>query len=129
MDRICVTVNNTEVILHFGMTSKNIWQTKCAEEVIRLGKGNQKQLAAKVDNTRAFAFLIYAGICNYQDMQENPKRPTFEEAYLIADEIMQSDELTKDVWSCWENSKANKALIATLQELTGKPQKKSEKIS
>lgn len=108
MDRITVGENT----LHFGMTAIRIWQEKCQEEVKRLNGG-------KPDNVKAFAYLIHAGLCNYQDTIDGV-HPSFESSYAIAEEILfMPEDIQKSIWDCFNNSRAGKPLLDALTELTG----------
>lgn len=116
MDRITIGSHT----LHFGMTATRIWQEKCEEEVKRLN-------GEKADSIKAFAFLVYAGLCNYQDTLDESNYPTFSEAYAIAEDFLFMDEkVQNDIWTCFENSRAGKPLLGALAKLTENEQKKSE---
>lgn len=127
MAKIQVTTESGTHTLYFGMTAIGIWQKKCADELIRVAKGddiNDESVKSRVDNLRALAFLIYAGICNASDLKEDGERPEFEDAYLIADSL--SHDQQNEVWNAFQNSRAGSELLARLPKSEG--EKKSQSV-
>lgn len=111
--RIDIEVQGVNHSLHFGMSALKIWTEKAVSELQRVP--NVKS------DMQAFAYTVYAGLCNYADIKELP-HPSFEEAYELAEEILiTGDDLQNKVWSTFRESRAGKPLLDKLN-----PEKKSD---
>lgn len=110
--------------LHFGMSAIRIYQEKVFSEIQGLSSESPKTKLEdlKADPVKSFAYLIYAGLCNYADIQEK-SRPTYQYSYSISEEILYMDDsIQNDIWVCFSESRAGKDLLDKLP----KPEKKSE---
>lgn len=114
--------------LYFGMTAVIMYQQLSAKELAKVIKEGEdikdldaRELALRVDNFRAFAFVVHCGLCNYQDMLEDGNRPTFTESYEFADSM--TTEQQNEVWEIFSNSRASKSL---LEQLPKSEEKKSQ---
>lgn len=114
--------------LYFGMTAVIMYQQFSAKELAKVIKEGEdikdidaRELALRVDNFRAFAFVVHSGLCNYQDMLEDGNRPTFTESYEFADSM--TTEQHNEVWETFSNSRASKSL---LEQLPKSEEKKSQ---
>lgn len=104
--RITFEVEGNVYSLYFGMVATQIISEKSVKTV-------KNSKVEKVDNIKAFAYIIYGGLCNDADSRDI-ERPEFTEAYQIADSIVGNDELTTRIYSTWENSKPYTELLAKL---------------
>ena len=121
-NRIGIEVNGQQVILHFGMTAVKIWQERAMGDLVKIGSKKKDEILAQVDNVKSFAYVVFAGMCNYQDTLEKGVRPSYTEAYAITEDILFMDEQVQiDIWTCFENSRAYKLLLDRLHDLTKDP--------
>lgn len=123
--RINITTSRGVFTLYFGMTAIQIFANKGVEELTRLRAENpklsDKDLGILADRIKSVAYLVFAGMCNYADLNDVP-RPVFAECYEIADEIYQNNDGTIEaVFAAFDENRANEKL---LEMLNGK-QKKS----
>lgn len=100
--------------LFFGMVATEII-TNMSVEAAKVGE---------VDNVKAFAYIIYGGLCNKADSQLR-QRPEFEIAYMIADNICSDDDLSAKVYSAWQDSKP---CIELMKKLNGNEPKKKDEV-
>lgn len=129
---ISVNVADRNIPLLFGMTAVRIWQERALNDVVKPALSADKKKidpekvkGSNVDNTKAWAYMVFAGMCNYADYKEI-ERPQYGEAYELAEEMLYlPDEEQKRIWDCFSNSRAYERMTMKLSELTGK-QKKSE---
>lgn len=95
--------------LRFGMTAVQIFFQKSAQQVKELAEENPGVPLdeLKADNVKSFAYLLYAGLCNYADSKEQ-KRPTFEDAYNLTESVLTDapESLQKEIFDCYSNSRA-----------------------
>lgn len=96
--------------LYFGMLATEIIGNMAFEAVASKDTGNIKM----------FAIVVYGGLCNRAEMSLKSK-PSFEEAYLLTNEILQQpEELQSKIYSAWHDSEPNKRL----QDILNKGKKK-----
>lgn len=126
--KLKVSTELGERSLYFGMTAVIMYQQFSAKELAKVLKEGEdikdidaRELALRVDNFRAFAFVVHGGLCNYQDMLEDSNRPTFTESYEFADSM--TTEQQNEVWETFSNSRASKSL---LEQLPKSEEKKSQ---
>jgi len=89
--------------LYFGMV---------ATEII-LAKSVKYAESKDPHGIKSTAEIIYGGLCNNADLSDID-RPTFEEAYLIAESIISDEQLIKDILSAWTESKPYVSLMERL---------------
>lgn len=107
--KISFELGNQQHSLHFGMSAVRIFATKCEAEATRLGKEEI------IDQIKAFAYLVYAGLCNHADAKDE-SRPSFDFAYELTEEILsQPEELQISIWNCYNESRAGKELNEKLE--------------
>lgn len=120
--RITFQIEGVTHSLYFGMAAIEVFSKKSVAELGVLAKENPKTPLDKLiaDPVKSFAYVVYAGLCNDADIKE-VQRPSFEQAYEVADAIMyEAEQLQSDIFTCFKESRAHKALIERL-----KPEKKS----
>lgn len=79
-----------------------------------------------IDPIKAFAYLVYAGLCNNADAKDLA-RPTFEDCYELTEEILLAgDQLQNDIWTAFKDSRAGSNMIEKVSNLNT-AQKKSKK--
>lgn len=108
--RIKFTVPSGEYTLHFGMKSAQIFAEKGLNEFLLMEERGEK----KADNIKSFAYIIFAGLCNYADIVEH-QHPKFEDAYLITEEILMApDEIQISIFNAWKESRPTKDMMDRL---------------
>ena len=119
--KLKISTDIGERSLYFGMTAVIMYQQFSGRELIKVLKDGEtidtvdaKELALRVDNFRAFAFVVHCGLCNYEDMKEDGDRPSFEQSYEFADSM--SLEQQNSVWESFSNSRAGKNLLDQLPQ-------------
>ena len=106
--------------LFFGNRAKFIFTKRCQEQVEAEGANPDN-----IDPVKAFANLVYAGMCNWADVCDL-KNPTYQDAYITADNIISmGNEAQGLVYKAFAESKAGRDVLALLPK-TG--EKKSEPI-
>jgi len=104
--------------LFFGMLSVREFATRSLDETVRTGKPLTKE--------KSVINAIYAGLLNGADLT-GEKPPTFEEAYVWAEELMDGDQQEiADIEKCFMESRAGKKLIAMIPKSEAGEEKKSE---
>lgn len=113
--RITIEVNGVKYPLYFGMVATEIISNKTATA----------SLDGAIDNFRSLAFTIYGGLCNEADIKE-VSRPSFEEAYHLAEEIsmLQDSEVASQIVSAWTESRPYDEMMKRLASINSK--KKAE---
>lgn len=101
--RITFEVEGVKHSLYFGMVATQIISDKSIKAAA----------SGDVNNVKAFAYIIFGGICNQCELKDE-QYPEFEEAYLIAELISADDELTSRIYSTWQDSKPYKELMDRL---------------
>ncbi len=106
--RMSFELEGVNYSLFFSMIAIEIYQTKSFNEVKRLKDAG---LPLEVDDIKAMSYIIYAGLCGYADLKEKV-RPSFEQAYELADSLcyLDNSELVNEIFECFNNSRASKAL-------------------
>lgn len=120
--RITFDLQGVTHSLYFGMAAIEIFSQKSVAELGVLAKENPKTpiKELKADSVKAFAYIIYAGLCNEADIKE-AVRPSFEDAYYLADDIVNEGyKLQQDIFDCFNESRAHKSLIERLQPIEKK---------
>lgn len=127
--RIEFELNGIAHCLFFGTLAVRIYTTKSAEEFERISEGKKlttAELVSLIDQDKSFAYIIYAGLCNYAEIKEQ-KHPTFEEAYILTESIFYSGnkQLAIDIINEYSESRATKAQLESMNALNT-DEKKSE---
>lgn len=89
--------------LYFGMVATEI----ISQKSIQAAEGGE------INDIKAFAYIVYGGLCNHDDLHDR-QRSSFQEAYIIAESIASDDKLTMKIYSVWSDSKPNKDLLERL---------------
>lgn len=105
--------------LYFGMVATEIFAQKAVKTSLNPSDSN---------NIKAFAYLVYAGLCNQADLLDNAY-PKFDDAYQLTERIIeQGEELQMLIYDTWAASKPAKNVLDKLpkpvQELTPSGKKK-----
>lgn len=111
-----------EIDLLFGMRAVLIFSQKLGAEMER----NDIQDVKEVDHFKAFAYIIYGGMCNNADRKDE-KFPSFEEAYDMAIKINEEPEIAKSIYDAWEDSKATKDMVDRIAGATAETAKEDTK--
>lgn len=119
--RITIEVEGVKHSLYFGMLAVEMIAKKSVEAAAK----------GEADDLKSFAHIIHAGMCNHADMKDFD-RPSFEEAYIIAESLASDEEQSKLISDAWINSKPHKELIERLSGIGKKkavesPRKSSKK--
>lgn len=118
-------IEGKEYTLYFGMASVGIFQQKSLEEVIRMNDSGVKATADNVDKIKTFAYVIYSGLCNWADLQDQ-KRPAFGDCYILTEEILSSGvDIQNGIWEAWTDSKPVDEMLKRLNGKEKTAQKKS----
>lgn len=120
MNGVCkIQLNEKEISFLFGMRSIFIYGekiTKCKQDALS-------------DQFKLFSYIVYAGMCNFQDSIDG-EFPTYQESYEIAEQLNLNPDLSKKVLSAFEESRATKQILEALApEANGKEKKKIVKAS
>jgi len=124
-NRITFTLGETEHNLLFGMTSAEIYQRLAVKLAIEFGEKEKEAEPFTVENSVAFNNIVYAGLCNYADRMV-VKRPTFQEAYDISEEIMYDDDLQNKVYQCFTDSQPIKKMMEKVTGISSETKKKKK---
>lgn len=124
--KISFEAEGKQYSLYFGMASVRIFQERSAKEYLLLVQsGIEDPTQEDLDQTKVFANVIYSGLCNMADINDE-QRPLFAEAYELADSISNNIELCKRINDVWAESQPVKDMIDRLADST---QPKEEKKS
>jgi hypothetical protein len=81
------------------------------------------------DQFKLFSYIVYAGMCNFQDSIDG-EFPTYQEAYEVAELVNLDPVLSKKVLTAFEESRATKQILEALApEENGNEKKKTVKRS
>lgn len=102
MSEIIIDVEGVKRSLYFGMDAYQIF----AENSVRTANDDSKGITTS--NAEGFAVIVYAGLFNGAIL-DRVNKPTFKEAYLIAQNILiEDDKLVKEIYDTWTGSIADK---------------------
>lgn len=104
--------------LFFGMVATEII------EGLSIKAAKEGELGAKIDNLKAFAYVVYGGLCNKADSIDI-QRPEYTEAYMIADAVWIDQELSTKIYKTWEESKP---CIELMKRIGTMPDKKKDEV-
>lgn len=104
--------------LFFGMVA-----TEIIEE-LSVKAANENKLGSQINNLKAFAYVVFGGLCNKADSMD-VQRPEFTEAYIIADAIWLDQELSTKIYKTWEESKP---CVELMKRIGTAPDKKKDEV-
>lgn len=97
-------IEGQKYTLYFGMVATQIIAEKSAKHAVD----------GELDNFKAFAYIIYGGLCNQADRVDD-NRPLFDVAYDLAELISQQDEAVQiGIFEAWKNTKPAQAMLDLL---------------
>lgn len=118
-NRISFTLPSGEYTLHFGMCSAQIF----GDLWVKLIAGIAIKEGVEVDEIpedspekfglASFANIVFAGWCNYNESIPLPF-PKYSDAYNLAEELCEDDELSKQIYACWKNARPTQNMMDRL---------------
>ena len=107
--KISFEIEGVKHSLYFGMTATEIIANS---SITAINKG-------EVTDLKAFAYILFGGMCNFADSIDEV-RPKFNDAYMLAEQISNEDQITKDIYDAWNGSKPKDELLKRLDAIKKK---------
>jgi len=111
--KISFEIEGVKHSLYFGMTATEIIANS---SVTAISKG-------EVTDIKAFAYILFGGMCNFADCIDEV-RPKFQDAYFLAEQIANENEITADIYKAWNESKPKEELLKRLNAVKKKAEQK-----
>lgn len=123
--KLSFEINGILYTLYFGIESTRIFQERAAKEVLLLiASGIEKPTESDLNQLKLLANLIYSGLCNMADINDE-QRPSFIDAYSLAEMISVNTELIEKINNVWEQSQPVKEMLDRLKNQATDEEKKS----
>ena len=121
-------INKNQYTVYFGMTSVGIFQQKSFQEVMRMTENGIEATGENVDKIKTFAYVVYSGLCNWADIQDE-QRPKYSDVYMLCEDILRDNvEIQEGIWTTWQESQPVKEMLERLNGVVkNTSQKKSTK--
>ncbi len=131
-------VDGKAYAVYFGMASIRVFQERAAKEfALLVASGIEDPKREDFDNVKSFANLLYSGLCNMADINDEI-RPKFIDVYELAERIEKMPELAKLINDTWTESQPVQEMLDRLGTAdekkntvlkTGKKSKHTQQVS
>ena len=98
-----------------------------ATEIIKTRSANSFNNNEAMDNFKAFAVIVFAGVSNYLSKEDKPVK-SWSECWDLTEAIVNSKDvdLQDNIYKTWAESQAGADMLKILDNLNGNVKKKAE---